>query len=82
MGGATEPELYARWVQFGALSPCLRLHSTKDPRAERRPWDYPADVYQAARAAFHLRYQLVPYLYTMARVAARHRRLALPPDVL
>ena len=70
MGGATEPELYARWVQFGALSPCLRLHSTKDPRAERRPWAYPRRRLRAAQAAFHLRYQLVPYLYTMARVAA------------
>jgi alpha-glucosidase (family GH31 glycosyl hydrolase) len=70
MGGATEPELYARWVQFGALSPCLRLHATKDPRAERRPWKYPDDVYLAAKAAFELRYRLVPYVYTMARVAA------------
>ena len=70
MGGATEPELFARWVQFGAVSPCLRLHSTKDPRAERRPWMYPDEVYRAARAAFHLRYQLLPYLYTMARVGS------------
>jgi len=70
MGGATEPELYARWVQFGALSPCLRLHATKDPRAERRPWKYPDEVYQAAKAAFHWRYQLVPYIYTMARIAS------------
>ncbi|MFN2156614.1 MAG: TIM-barrel domain-containing protein [Anaerolineae bacterium] len=70
MGGATEPELFARWVQFGALSPCLRLHSTKDPRAERRPWKYPDEVYLAVRAAYHMRYQLLPYLYTMARVAA------------
>ena len=69
MGGATEPELYARWVQYGALSPALRLHATKDPRAERRPWLYPDDVVRASRAAFHLRYQLVPYIYTMARVA-------------
>ena len=70
MGGATEPELYARWVQFGALSPCLRLHATKDPRAERRPWAYPDAAYRAARAAFHLRYQMIPYIYTMARVAS------------
>ncbi len=70
MGGATEPELYARWVQFGALSPCLRLHSTKDPRCERRPWAYPENVYRAAQAAWHFRYQLAPYLYTMARRAA------------
>ncbi len=70
MGGATEPELYARWVQFGALSPCLRLHATKDPRTERRPWKYPDEAYQAAKAAFHWRYQLVPYAYTMARLAS------------
>jgi hypothetical protein len=70
MGGATEPELYARWVQFGALSPCLRLHATKDPRAERRPWKYPQQAYHAAKAAFQWRYQLVPYVYTMARVAS------------
>ncbi|HNS49776.1 MAG TPA: glycoside hydrolase family 31 protein [Anaerolineae bacterium] len=69
MGGATEPELFARWVQFGALSPVLRLHATKDPRAERRPWAYPPDVCRATRAAFHLRYQLIPYLYTLARIA-------------
>jgi alpha-glucosidase len=69
MGGATEPELFARWVQFGALSPCLRLHATKDALAIRRPWKYPDDVYQACREAFHLRYRLVPYLYTMARLA-------------
>ena len=70
MGDATEPELYARWVQYGALSPCLRLHGTKDPRTERRPWKYPDDAFQAAKAAFHWRYQLVPYTYTMARVAS------------
>jgi hypothetical protein len=70
MGAATEPELYARWVQFGALSPVLRLHSTKDARFERRPWKYPEPYFRAAQRAFHLRYRLIPYLYTMARVAA------------
>jgi alpha-glucosidase len=69
MGNATEPELYARWVQYGALSPTLRFHATKDPLAERRPWAFPEAEYEAAKAAFHWRYQLVPYLYTMARVA-------------
>ncbi len=68
MGGATEPELYARWVQFGALSPVLRLHSTKDPRAERRPWGYPEPYSTAAMDAFRWRYRLIPYLYTMARI--------------
>src|SRR5690606_7444462 len=26
---STDPELYTRWVQFGAYSPVLRLHHTK-----------------------------------------------------
>ncbi len=67
---ATQPELYARWVQFGAVSPCLRLHSTKDPLAERRPWAFPEPVFEAARAAFKFRYQLLPYLYSAARTAS------------
>ncbi len=64
---ATQPELYARWVQFGAMSPALRLHSTNDPLAERRPWGFSQEVYEAAKAAFQLRYQLLPYLYSAAR---------------
>ncbi len=68
-GGTITAEMYARWVQFGALSPVLRLHATKDPRCERRPWAFDEETYEAARAAFHLRYRLIPYLYTLARVA-------------
>lgn len=66
----SEPELYARWVQTGALSPILRLHSTNDPAAERRPWAFPPATRDAARQAFKARYELLPYLYTLARVHA------------
>ncbi len=69
--GAADPELYARWVQFGAVSPCLRLHSTKDPLAERRPWGFSADVYEAAKSAMQFRYQLLPYLYSAARAGSQ-----------
>ncbi len=65
--GAPDGELFTRWVQFGVLSPCLRLHAVKDLLAERRPWAFSADTLRAVRAAFELRYQLMPYLYTMAR---------------
>lgn len=74
--GACEPELFARWVQLGAYSPILRLHSTKDELAERRPWAFPPDVRDAARAAFQARYELLPYLYTLAR---RHSDESLAP---
>jgi alpha-glucosidase len=65
--GAADAELFTRWVQFGALSPSLRLHAVNDPQAERRPWAFPARTLDAVRGAFELRYALVPYLYTMAR---------------
>src|SRR5260370_40863305 len=65
--GAVDAELFSRWVQFGALSPCLRLHAMKHILAERRPWAFSARTLDAGRAAFELRYALIPYLYTMAR---------------
>jgi alpha-glucosidase len=67
MPGAVGPELYARWVQFGAFSPILRTHTTNNPDAERRIWAYPEPFSDVMRDAFHLRYALQPYLYTEAR---------------
>jgi alpha-glucosidase (family GH31 glycosyl hydrolase) len=64
-----EPELYTRWIQYGAFSPILRTHSTKDPILERRIWTYPDAYARAMREAVHLRYSLIPYLYTAAREA-------------
>jgi hypothetical protein len=68
--GPDDPELYVRWVQFGAVSPILRLHSNKDVESERRPWAFDDATLELARDAFRLRYELVPYLYTAARHAA------------
>lgn len=66
MGGSEDGELYTRWVQFGAFSPILRVHSTKNAYHERRPWGFDANVQQAASAALRLRHRLIPYLYSMA----------------
>lgn len=65
--GRVDPELYARWIQFGTFSPILRTHTTKNPEAERRIWMFPPDVYDAAKKAFQLRYHLIPYIYTASR---------------
>jgi alpha-glucosidase len=65
--GSIDPELYTRWVQFGAFSPILRTHTTKNPDSERRPWAYPEPYSSVLRSAFQLRYALQPYIYTEAR---------------
>ena len=65
--GVVEPEMYTRWIQFGAFSPILRTHTTKNAKSERRIWAYPPAYAEAMRSAFALRYELIPYIYTAAR---------------
>lgn len=68
-GGEKNPayrELFTRWYQFGAFNPIFRIHGTN---IEREPYIFkemdPA-VYQALLDITHLRYRLMPYLYSLA----------------
>jgi alpha-D-xyloside xylohydrolase len=65
--GTPAPDLYARWAQFGALSPLVRFHGT----TSRLPWDFPPEAEKAAVEAIRLRYRLMPYLYSTAVESAR-----------
>ncbi|NDJ52916.1 MAG: DUF5110 domain-containing protein [Chloroflexi bacterium] len=64
--GEDDPELYVRWIQFGALNPILRIHSGKNGFMDRRPWAYDAGTLAYIRDAMQFRHSLIPYLYTMA----------------
>ncbi|MCC5844459.1 MAG: DUF5110 domain-containing protein [Verrucomicrobia bacterium] len=64
----TPPELFTRWVQWGALSPALRLHSSCNPNHERRPWAYGEEVMEACRIGVNLRMRYFPVW-----IAAAHR---------
>jgi len=61
--GKTSPELYARWMQQGALSPTMRPHGSDTPT---EPWRYGEGVENIVREMVRLRYRLMPYLYTLA----------------
>jgi hypothetical protein len=61
------PELYVRWMQFGALSPIFRTHSSKDARLNKEIWNFRGEYFDALSNAIGLRYQIAPYIYTMAR---------------
>ena len=65
--GPIEPELYLRWIQYGVFSPILRTHTSKNPDAERRIWQYPDPFDHLMMEAIRLRYELVPYVYTECR---------------
>jgi alpha-glucosidase (family GH31 glycosyl hydrolase) len=64
-----DPELFTRWVEWGAFSPIFRTHATNDPGIERRIWMYPEADFKAMRKAIKERYALLPYIYTMSRFA-------------
>ncbi len=60
-------ELYVRWFQWGAFLPIFRAHGTD---CRREPWAFEdkSDMrfYNALVKANHLRYTLIPYIYSAA----------------
>jgi len=64
------PELYARWIQLGALQPFARTHSVWFSRRQE-PWRFGRRVERIARRALELRMRLLPYLYGLFREAER-----------
>jgi len=67
-GGAT-PELFARWIQVGSISPFFRGHVATDT-APQEPWAFGVEVEDVSRISISLRYRLLPYLYSLFKVAA------------
>ncbi|MGE5681283.1 MAG: TIM-barrel domain-containing protein, partial [Bacillota bacterium] len=56
------PELYTRWLQFGAFSPVMRAHGN----SPREPWAFGPDAESITKQIIELRYKLLPYIYTTA----------------
>jgi alpha-glucosidase len=62
------PELFTRWVAASCLMPFFRVHSALDT-LDHEPWSFGAEALDAVRAFIELRYQLLPYLYTLTEAA-------------
>lgn len=62
--GGDNPEMFARWTQFGALSAALRVHSQKAGKIDRRPWIWGDQATQSMKKAYHFRAMLMPYIYS------------------
>lgn len=56
-----DEELYVRWVQAGAFTPSMRTHAQQQPE----PYHYP-DSEPVIRKFIKMRYQWLPYNYTLA----------------
>ncbi len=78
-GGKEDPELYARWVEFGVFSPILRMHSTANDFIVREPWRHAPGIHAILTDYLRFRHQLVPYIYSAVRDdAISGRPLILP----
>ncbi|MHB8628515.1 MAG: glycoside hydrolase family 31 protein [Aggregatilineales bacterium] len=59
-------ELYVRWFQYGAFLPMFRAHGTDTPREIWRFGNPGEPMYEALVKTLRLRYQLMPYIYSLA----------------
>ncbi|MEO6588467.1 MAG: glycoside hydrolase family 31 protein, partial [Pyrinomonadaceae bacterium] len=67
-------ELYARWLQAAALTPFFRSHSVGWV-GDKEPWAFGDEWTKINRATVEMRYQFLPYLYTLFR---EHERTGQP----
>ena len=58
-----DPELFVRWLQWGAFCPVFRTHGI---RYNNEPWSYGEQAEAIIKQYIGLRYRLMPYIYTYA----------------
>jgi alpha-D-xyloside xylohydrolase len=57
------PELYVRWYEYGTFQPNMRTHGT---RPHNEVWSYGKQAEPILEKYLRLRYQLMPYIYSLA----------------
>jgi len=57
------PELFVRWYQWGAFQPIMRAHGE---RTHNEVWSYGKQAEAILEKYLRLRYQLMPYTYSLA----------------
>lgn len=80
IGRQPPPELFLRWVQQGIFMPRFCIHSWRLDGSANEPWMHPAVLLQV-RDAIHLRYQLIPYMYSLFYESAQDGHLIQRPLV-
>ncbi len=58
------PELYTRWFEYGAFQPNFRSHGS---RKQNEVWSYGKEAAPILEKYLRLRYQLMPYIYSLGR---------------
>lgn len=80
-GGETNGELLTRWLQISTFMPVMRVHSTKEA-TPHFPWLFGDEAAAAIQRTLNLRYQLIPYHYSLAHQMYQNRKLWIRPMVM
>jgi len=75
-------ELNARWFQFAAFCPILRVHGTDRPREMWAIGDESTPVYRSMLAFDQLRYALFTYIYSVAGAVTHDGYTMMRPLVM
>ncbi len=62
-------ELFTRWFEYGTFCPVFRSHGRRYPGDTKAPnelWVYGEEVQKICTDYINLRYQLMPYIYTLS----------------
>jgi alpha-glucosidase len=78
--GRATPELFARWMSLGAVSPFFRGHVTNGVN-DQEPWAFGPEVEEISRRMIAERYRRMPYLYSLFAEAAASGAPVLRPMV-
>ena len=76
--GNASGELFARWMQLGALTPFCRGHSHAETE-RHEPWVFGPEIEAICREYLQLRYRLLPYMYTLFWEASQSGAPVLRP---
>ncbi len=68
--GSPSPDLLTKWFEIGAFQPIDRDHTEKGT-GDQEPWVGGPEQEAIRRHFIESRYQLLPYLYTVAEEASR-----------
>jgi alpha-glucosidase len=68
--GSPSPDLLTRWFELGAFNPIYRDHTEKST-ADQEPWVHGPQQEAIRKAYIETRYQLMPYIYSLAEEASR-----------
>ncbi len=73
MNGIREPEIFIRWVQLGAFSAFMRLHSSRRLFVNKDPRTFGKAALPVISHWLRLRHRMIPYVYS--EVYRQHKEL-------